>query len=43
MTGSAAHAVLLAFGLHRLTLLLHDLIGHFSTAVPHDLGDPLLT
>ena len=35
----------LAFlGYIALTLLLfHDLIGRFSTAVPHDLGDPLLS
>ena len=31
-------------GYTTLTLLLfHDLIGRFSTAVPHDLGDPLLS
>ena len=32
------------FGYSALVLLLfHGLVGRFSTAVPHDLGDPLLS
>ena len=44
-TDRAFQAFVLAFlGYAALTLLLfHDLAGRFSTAVPHDLGDPLLS
>ena len=43
--GSTTLRFALAFlGYTALTLLLfHGLIGRFSTAVPHDLGDPLLS
>lgn len=47
--GAAIMSALRAFalacaGYTAFTLLLfHDLAGRFSTAVPHDLGDPLLS
>src|SRR5438270_13955280 len=43
--GAAGRGFAVAFlGYSALTLLLfHDLIGRVSTAVPHDLGDPLLS
>jgi hypothetical protein len=42
--GSARGFALALLGYAALTLLLfHGLIGRFSTAVPHDLGDPLLS
>src|SRR3979409_2624887 len=42
--GTARGFVLALLGYAALTLLLfHGLFGRYSTAVPHDLGDPLLS
>jgi hypothetical protein len=43
-SGNARSFALAFLGYSALTLLLfHDLLGRFSSAVPHDLGDPLLS